>query len=54
MLNAAHALIHCGKSKGILREDIRVIGAKQVTATMSPGSKLQKQIKNWLEWVPTP
>nr|ATL64823.1 peptidoglycan recognition protein SA [Bombus impetuosus]ATL64827.1 peptidoglycan recognition protein SA [Bombus picipes] len=54
MLNAAHKLIHCGKSEGILRADVRVIGAKQVTATKSPGSQLQKQIRNWPEWVPTP
>lgn len=54
MLNAAHKLILCGKSKGILREDVRVIGGKQVIATLSPGFELYKQIQNWPEWVSTP
>ncbi|XP_061934990.1 peptidoglycan recognition protein-like [Apis cerana] len=54
MLNAAHKLILCGKSQGILREDVRVIGGKQVTATESPGFELYKQIQSWPEWVSTP
>ncbi|XP_076381914.1 peptidoglycan recognition protein S3 [Megalopta genalis] len=50
MLNAAHKLIICGKSQGVLRNDVRVIGARQVIATESPGIKLYKQIKEWPEW----
>lgn len=54
MVEAAHKLIICGKSQGILREDVRVIGAKQVQSTASPGSKLYAQIQNWPEWAPNP
>lgn len=54
MLNAAHKLILCGKTQGILREDVRVIGGKQAIATESPGVKLYKQIQSWPEWVSTP
>ena len=54
MLNAAYKLILCGKSQGILRENVRVIGAKQVRNILSPGVQLQNQIKNWPEWVATP
>ncbi|KAK9304231.1 hypothetical protein QLX08_004237 [Tetragonisca angustula] len=54
MVNAAYKLILCGKSQGILRENVRVIGAKQVQNVISPGIHLQNQIKNWPEWVATP
>ncbi|KOX68757.1 Peptidoglycan-recognition protein SA, partial [Melipona quadrifasciata] len=54
MVNAAYKLILCGKSQGILRENVRVIGAKQVRNVLSPGVQLQNQIKNWPEWVATP
>ena len=52
MVEAAHKLIICGKSKGILREDVRVIGARQVQSTADPGSELYAQIQNWPEWAP--
>lgn len=54
MINAAHKLIACGKSQGILRDDVRVVAAKQVTTTISPGVELYEQIQNWPEWVATP
>ncbi|CAD1475992.1 unnamed protein product, partial [Heterotrigona itama] len=54
MLNAAYKLILCGKSQGTLRENVRVIGARQVRNVLSPGLQLQNQIKNWPEWVTTP
>lgn len=54
MVDAAHKLILCGKSQGILRENVRVIGAKQVQPMESPGRKLYKQIQNWPEWVAVP
>lgn len=54
MMNAVHQLIQCGKSQGILRNNVRVIGARQVTATASPGDKLYEQIQNWSEWTRNP
>jgi len=50
MLDIAHQLINCGKSQGILRNDVRVLGARQVTQTASPGHYLYMQIKDWPEW----
>lgn len=54
MLEAAHKLILCGKSQGILRDNVRVIGARQVGSTASPGFELYEQIQNWPEWVSSP
>lgn len=54
MLEAAHKLILCGKAQGILRENVRVIGGKQVSNTASPGAELHGQIQNWPEWVSNP
>ncbi|RLU18216.1 hypothetical protein DMN91_008572 [Ooceraea biroi] len=50
MLNAAHKLIECGKDQGILRSNVRVIGARQVRQTSSPGNQLYEQIQDWSEW----
>ncbi|XP_078034019.1 peptidoglycan recognition protein S3 [Augochlora pura] len=54
MLNATHNLILCGKSQGILRNDVRVVGARQVISTESPGIELYKQIQEWPEWSSNP
>ncbi|XP_014480584.1 PREDICTED: peptidoglycan-recognition protein 2-like isoform X1 [Dinoponera quadriceps] len=54
MLDAVHQLIECGKSQGILRSNVRVIGGRQVGPTSSPGEKLYQQIQNWPEWVSNP
>jgi len=50
ILNTAHKLIECGKDQGILRSNVRVIGARQVTQTASPGNELFAQIQDWPEW----
>ena len=54
MLEAAHKLILCGKSQGILQNDVRVMGARQVVSTVNPGYLLYEQIKNWPEWISGP
>lgn len=54
MLDVAHQLIMCGKSEGILRSNVRVIGARQVQQTASPGYQLYVQIQNWPEWTSNP
>ncbi|XP_015110859.1 peptidoglycan recognition protein [Diachasma alloeum] len=50
MVDAAHKLIACGKEKSMLRPDVKVLGASQVTSTVSPGRKLYQQIQGWPEW----
>lgn len=54
MLNAAYQLIECGKSQGMLRSNVHVIGARQVTQTTSPGNQLFAQIQDWPEWASNP
>ncbi|XP_043261235.1 peptidoglycan-recognition protein SA isoform X1 [Colletes gigas] len=54
MMEAAHKLILCGKSKEIFREDVHVIAARQVGSTASPGLELYGQIQNWPEWFSNP
>ncbi|XP_011170467.2 peptidoglycan-recognition protein 1-like [Solenopsis invicta] len=54
MLDIAHQLIKCGKSQHILRNNVRVLGARQVTASTGPGNQLYTQIQNWPEWSSEP
>ncbi|XP_011882784.1 PREDICTED: peptidoglycan-recognition protein SA-like [Vollenhovia emeryi] len=54
MLDTAHQLINCGKSQGILRSNVRVLGGRQVIQTASPGSDLYVQIQDWPEWSSEP
>ncbi|XP_017891749.1 peptidoglycan recognition protein-like, partial [Ceratina calcarata] len=54
MVNVAHKLILCGKAQGILKEDVRVLGGRQLISSLSPGAKLYDQIRNWQEWSSSP
>lgn len=54
MVEAAHRLILCGKNQGMLRRTVRVIGARQVLSTASPGSRLYSKIRDWPEWTSNP
>ncbi|XP_012287880.1 peptidoglycan-recognition protein 1 [Orussus abietinus] len=54
MLDVAHDLIKCGKSLGILRRSVKVLNARQVSSTLSPGSELARQIESWPEWASEP
>ncbi|OXU20278.1 hypothetical protein TSAR_006685 [Trichomalopsis sarcophagae] len=49
-LTAARDLIKCGKSQGYLRQNVKVIGARQVTSTLSPGDQLYARVQTWPEW----
>ncbi|XP_047984139.1 peptidoglycan recognition protein-like [Leguminivora glycinivorella] len=49
-LAAAKALIKCGMTKGHLKRDYKVVGARQLIATESPGRKLYQEIRNWPDW----
>ena len=54
MVDIAHQLIKCGKSQGILRNNVRVLGGRQVISTASPGSYLYTKIQDWSEWSSDP
>lgn len=54
MLDAAHKLIRCGISEGILREKVHVVAARQLQSTLSPGFNLFTQIQSWSEWTSNP
>jgi len=54
MVDIAHQLIKCGKSQGILRNNVRVLGGRQVISTASPGSYLYTKIQDWPEWSSDP
>ncbi|KAG8041270.1 hypothetical protein G9C98_002258 [Cotesia typhae] len=54
MIQSAVKLISCGKHEGMLRPNVKIIGANQVTSTASPGAKLYEQIKSWPEWTADP
>ena len=54
MVDTAHQLIKCGKSQGILRNNVRVLGGRQVISTASPGSHLYTKIQDWPEWSSDP
>ncbi|KAG5326153.1 PGPSA protein, partial [Acromyrmex heyeri] len=54
MVDIAHQLIKCGKSQRILRNDVRVLGGRQVSSTASPGSYLYTKIQDWPEWSSDP
>lgn len=54
MINVAHKLIECGIQLGMLRPNVKVIGASQVSSTKSPGEKLFQQIQQWPEWESDP
>nr|UVJ49772.1 peptidoglycan recognition protein [Grapholitha molesta] len=49
-LAAAKALIKCGVTKGHLKADYKVVGARQLIATESPGRKLYHEIRSWPDW----
>ncbi|XP_014203460.1 peptidoglycan-recognition protein 2-like [Copidosoma floridanum] len=53
-LKAAHDLIICGKNRGYLRNDVKVIAARQVRPTVNPGDLVFAQIQKWPEWVVEP
>nr|UZC46342.1 PGRP-SC [Protaetia brevitarsis seulensis] len=53
-LNAAHALIACGRSQGQIAWSYRLIGHRQASATACPGNALFNHIQGWLNFVTTP
>ncbi|XP_018329558.1 peptidoglycan-recognition protein 1-like [Agrilus planipennis] len=46
-LTTAKDFLKCAVGLGELSEDYKLLGAKQVIATVSPGKKLYEEIKKW-------
>ncbi|EDW06180.1 peptidoglycan-recognition protein SA [Drosophila mojavensis] len=53
-LDACRKLLECGVKLGELSEDYSLIGASQVTSTMSPGLTLYNEIQEWSHWLSNP
>ncbi|KAK5642878.1 hypothetical protein RI129_009045 [Pyrocoelia pectoralis] len=53
-LNAAKKLIGMGLELGIIAPDYKLLTARQLQTTQSPGEALYKLIKTWDHWSPTP
>ncbi|CAD7090194.1 unnamed protein product [Hermetia illucens] len=53
-LQAAKSLLACGVSNGYLARNYRLLGARQVISTESPGLELYGEIQDWDNWVPKP
>lgn len=54
MLDVARKLIDCGKMAGLLKNDVKILGARQLISTLSPGIKLYEKIQTWSDWVSSP
>uniref|UniRef100_T1GQY8 Peptidoglycan-recognition protein n=1 Tax=Megaselia scalaris TaxID=36166 RepID=T1GQY8_MEGSC len=46
-LNAVHKLLHCGVKKGELHRRYKLVGARQISATDSPGRTLYIELQDW-------
>nr|ALX00062.1 peptidoglycan recognition protein SA [Melanoplus sanguinipes] len=53
-LKALEKLLDCGRELKELSEDYKLLGARQVVATQSPGLALYQEIQNWPAWVEQP
>lgn len=47
MLSAAKDLIACAVELGIIKREYKLLGARSVKPTKSPGDKLFREIQNW-------
>ncbi|KAL3267928.1 hypothetical protein HHI36_007067 [Cryptolaemus montrouzieri] len=53
-LEAAKKFLECGVQLGELDEKYKLLGARQVSSTQSPGLKLYWELKHWNHWSKTP
>lgn len=49
-VRAAKALLECGVALGELERNYKLLGARQVSSTTSPGLKLHREIQTWPNW----
>lgn len=53
-LTAGKKLLNCGVEKGELSIRFKLLGARQVLATVSPGLELYNEIQEWDNWTSKP
>lgn len=53
-LLACKRLIERGVQLGYVRKDYKLVGARQLQTTQSPGTKLFEELKKWPHWSETP
>lgn len=53
-MDLAKRLLECGVLLGELEENYRLLGARQVIATESPGLELYGELQDWDHWSPNP
>ncbi|RZC41507.1 peptidoglycan-recognition protein 2, partial [Asbolus verrucosus] len=53
-LQAAKDFLQCGVELGELDKEYKLFGARQVSATQSPGLKLYRELQNWPHFTRTP
>lgn len=53
-LHAAQQLIKVGVEAGKIAPNYKLLGHRQVSATLSPGDALYKVIQTWPHWSPSP
>lgn len=53
-LKTARTFLECAVKSGELSSNYILIGAKQVSATLSPGRRLYSKIKSWPNYVADP
>lgn len=53
-LDVAQQLIKCGVAIGVVQADYKLLGARSLKPTDSPGDALYKEIQNWDGFVRSP
>jgi N-acetylmuramoyl-L-alanine amidase len=53
-LEALKRFLKCGVEDEELAEHYKLLGARQVSATKSPGLALYQEIQTWPEWAENP
>lgn len=49
-MRAAKDFLECGVELGELDKNYKLLGARQVSSTASPGLRLYRKIKEWTHW----
>ncbi|XP_060527585.1 peptidoglycan-recognition protein 2-like [Cylas formicarius] len=54
MLTALRNFLQCGVELGEIESDYRLFAARQVSSTLSPGTRFYHELKNWPHFAPSP
>lgn len=53
-LEAGKKLIDCGVALGVFNNNVKLVAARQIQQTRSPGLRLFREIKKWQRWTGHP